>query len=424
VLTESTVIPDELLRQIIGVGQVDLLVGLPTRGHAGTIGAVVRAVRSCVSTFYPRLRVAVLHLDRASSDGTLPAALQVWEEDSRAAGGRSLRTTHYVAATTDRESDGELVRVMLAAADLLQARAVVVVDTDGEPAAEEIAALAGPVWAQEADVVAPVYARGAADGLLVTQFVRPVTWAVYARRLSEPLVPAFACSGRFAAHCTTTAWSTNPEQRLTRYWIVAEALSGSFEVRQRALGRRTSQAGRPQPTLQDVFAPIVVSMFSCIEAHSEIWLARSEAEDLPLDGSIPAIDETGVPEQAPRLLESFAQDVDNLGEILGQILGADTMAAIRTASRDGAGADYPDTLWAATVADFLVAFHRGVMRRDHVAQALMPLYRARAGAFLQRHGGAPGTTVDAAVEALAAWFERTRLQIVRQWTHQEEVEHG
>ena len=41
--TDST-LPDALLRQLIAVGQVDVLVGLPTLNNAATITDVVRAV--------------------------------------------------------------------------------------------------------------------------------------------------------------------------------------------------------------------------------------------------------------------------------------------------------------------------------------------------------------------------------------------
>jgi hypothetical protein len=423
-LAESTVIQDDLLRQIIGAGQVDLLVGVPTRDHASTIGEVVRAVRSCLATSYPRLRAAVLHIDQASSDGTVPAGRAAWDDEVRTSSGRGLRTSHYISATADTPVDGEVVRMLLAAADLLQARTVVVIDAHVEPRPGDLAALAEPVWKQEADMVAPVYTRGAGEGLLLTQMVRPLTQAIFARRLAEPLLPAFACSGRFAAHCTVASWNLHAEQRATRYWVAAEALTGSFDVRQCALGPRRVHRGAPAAALQEVFAPIVVSMFWSIEAHAITWLARAETHDLPLSRSPESVDEISGPGPAPQLTDSFAEDVQNLDEILREIVAPETMEAIQAVSRGGAGADYPDTLWAVTLADFLGAFHRAVMRRDHIAKALMPLYRARASSFLHVHAEATAAAVEIAIDSLAERLERTRQQIVRQWTQQDEVAHG
>ena len=52
---EST-LSDALLRQLIAVGQVDILVGLPTLNNAATIVDVVRAVHECFTRDFPRLR--------------------------------------------------------------------------------------------------------------------------------------------------------------------------------------------------------------------------------------------------------------------------------------------------------------------------------------------------------------------------------
>lgn len=419
------VIPDALLRQIIGVGQVDLLVGLETCDHARTVGAVVGAVRALLYTFYSRLRVALLHVDRASSDATPSAALDAWNADGRARGTQGLRTTHYMTATADRQPDGDIVRIVLGSADLLQARAVIVVDADVEPVSPgEMAALLAPVWDGESDVVAPAYARGASDGLLLTQLVRPLTRAVFARRLAEPLLPTFACSGGFAAHCAQAAWGMSAEQRATRYWVAAEALIGPFHVRQRAAGPRKVQRGRPQPTLPDVFTPLVASVFACIEGHAEVWLARGEAEDVPLVGAHAAPPDSRPSGDASGLLQSFAEDIRNLDEVLQGILESSTLAAVQAASREPDGPDYPEALWVATVADFLGAFHHGVMRRDHIVQALLPLYRARAGAFLQAHARESAAAVEIALESIGARFESARPGIVQRWTHQREVQHG
>ena len=46
-------ISDALLRQLIAVGQVDILVGLPTLNNAATIVDVVRAVHECFTRDFP-----------------------------------------------------------------------------------------------------------------------------------------------------------------------------------------------------------------------------------------------------------------------------------------------------------------------------------------------------------------------------------
>jgi len=66
---EST-LSDALLWQLIAVGQVDILVGLPTLNNADTIVEVVRAVHVCFTRDFPRLRTVMINSDGGSTDGT------------------------------------------------------------------------------------------------------------------------------------------------------------------------------------------------------------------------------------------------------------------------------------------------------------------------------------------------------------------
>ena len=61
---------DALLRQLIAVGQVDILVGLPTLNNAATIVDVVRAINVCFTRDFPRLRTVMINSDGGSTDGT------------------------------------------------------------------------------------------------------------------------------------------------------------------------------------------------------------------------------------------------------------------------------------------------------------------------------------------------------------------
>ncbi|MEZ5417996.1 MAG: hypothetical protein R2708_11720 [Vicinamibacterales bacterium] len=417
-MAEPSLIPDDLLRQIIGVGQVDLLIGLTTYQHATTAGDVAAAVRACWRTHFPRLRTALLNVDGGSSDGTPLVVQHAWDDGTRTAGVPSgLRTTHCITSVVPEITDpGRGTRVLLAAGDLLQAGTIVVLDADALLAPGGIAALAAGVRDHGADLVAPVYTRPAGDGLLVTQLVRPLVRAAFARRLQEPLLPEFACSGRLAAQCTQAAWTANAAERGTHFWIAAQALSGAFALHQCALGPRNVVAGRARQSLQELFGLVVGSVFAGLDAHSDAWLGRSGSE--PIAGSTAGPDEgpqAEPPSDGSRLLQSFAQDVANLTEILRTILGPDTLAGLLAASAEPGSAEFPDPLWAATLADFLTAYHRAVMRRTHIAQALLPLYMARSGAFLLAHRGSTAGAVEEADETLGACLEELKPRIVERW---------
>src|SRR5262245_62956168 len=66
---EST-LSDALLRQLMAVGQVDILVGLPTLNNAATVVDVVRAIHVCFTRDFPRQRTVMINSDGGSTDGT------------------------------------------------------------------------------------------------------------------------------------------------------------------------------------------------------------------------------------------------------------------------------------------------------------------------------------------------------------------
>src|SRR4029079_785341 len=61
---------DVLLRQLMAVGQVDVLVGLPTLNNASTIVDIVRAIHVSFTRDFPRLRTVMINSDGGSTDGT------------------------------------------------------------------------------------------------------------------------------------------------------------------------------------------------------------------------------------------------------------------------------------------------------------------------------------------------------------------
>src|SRR5262245_43505752 len=88
---------DALLRQLIAVGQVDILVGLPTLNNAATILDVVRAVNACFTTDFLRARTVLIHSDGGSTDGTQELIRGALTNDADIVQtSHSLRTLHRV----------------------------------------------------------------------------------------------------------------------------------------------------------------------------------------------------------------------------------------------------------------------------------------------------------------------------------------
>ena len=79
-LEHQSTLSDAFLRHLMAVGQVDVLVGLPTLDNAATVIDVVRAVHLCFTRDFARLRTVMINSDGGSTDGT-PELIRAWCAD-------------------------------------------------------------------------------------------------------------------------------------------------------------------------------------------------------------------------------------------------------------------------------------------------------------------------------------------------------
>jgi hypothetical protein len=72
-----------------------------------------------------------------------------------------------------------------------------------------------------------------------------------------------------------------------------------------------------------------------------------------------------------------------------------------------------------TVYEFAAAHHKAVINRDHIIQALAPLFRGRALAFLLENRDASASDVETHIDNLCLEFERLKPYLLEMWTGKE-----
>src|SRR5258706_4155884 len=292
---EST-LSDALLRQLMAVGHVDILVGLPTLNNAPTIVDVVRAVHVTFTRDFPRLRTVLINADGGSTDGTpeLIRAASFTDVDVVQTS-YSLRTAHRVVAPYHgMPGKHTALRTLFAAGELARASIIVVVDPSGPATtAERVTELIGPILRSDVDFLAPRFRRHPREGVLITQLIRPLMRALYGVALDEPLGAEFACSGRFASHCLEQdIWDREAAKFAIDLWVRAEAVAGRFAVGQ--IWRPAITTARAHTTLREVVHQVVVSAIESLVAHESFWLKVAGVAELRTWGSDPnAIPEAG-----------------------------------------------------------------------------------------------------------------------------------
>jgi hypothetical protein len=416
---QESVLSDALLRQIIAVGHVDILVGLPTLNNAATVGPIVRAVHIAFNREFQRDRTVLINSDGGSTDGTpdLVRHASVAEADTLL-GSHGLRTTHRVVAPYHGLPGKQMaIRTIFAAAELTQARVVAVLDPcDVSLTPERLAERILPALREGAEFLAPRHRRHPREGTLVTQLVRPVIRTAYGVDLDEPLGAAFVCAGRFASHCLERDVWDRPVARFgIDLWLRTEAVAGGFRLGQIWQPPPAPGQSPARATLREAVHQVMVALLDTLAWHAAFWPGRQGVERLPAWGT-----DTG-PEPAEPVWDVAAlaaearANVRDLLPLLERALGSEHAAALAAAVEADPPA-FGDDLWIGCVWECLVASRRHTMTQDHLAQAFVPVYLARAASFLAETAGRPPDAVLARLDALNAAFERARPSLVERWT--------
>jgi hypothetical protein len=68
-----------------------------------------------------------------------------------------------------------------------------------------------------------------------------------------------------------------------------------------------------------------------------------------------------------------------------------------------------------TVYDFEASFHHSVMNRDHLLQALVPLYQGRVGAFVAENQSTEPVSFEQRLEGLSRHYVEALPYLIERW---------
>lgn len=422
-MADESILSDDLLRQLISVGEVDVVVGLPTHNNARTAAHVAQMIRTGLVQYYLRERAVILNIDAGSRDGTRELVQAAAISDARdTASLQSLRTLRCISTRhVDGPGQPTALQTIVASADLLRARACAVVSPSSSSIAPDwVDRLLRPVAAGACDFVTPIYRRSAFEGILITNLLYPMIRALYGQRIREPRPADFAFSGRFGSRLLDLELWHNEFGRMgAEVCLTTAAVAGGFRLQQTFLGAK-EQVEQQSADLVLAMRNTLGALFWSLDREFPVWSAATESHAVPTVGPEFEVTSESVRVNRKRLFQMFSSGVAELEPVLTSILSHTTIEELkRGAASSEDNFQYSDELWAKTVYEFTAASHRNVINRGHMIQALVPLYRGRVHTFLGDSRGVPADHVEEQIETLCRTFEQMKPYLLTLWTKQE-----
>jgi hypothetical protein len=422
-LAEESFLTDDFLRQLINVGEVDILVGLPTHNNAKTIGSIVHTIQSGILRGFPRERAVIINADGGSRDGTPELVTGGSIDDVRPAPNLyALRTLHSISTKyASSPASGVALRTILAAAELLRAKACVVMSPESaniEP--EWLSKLLRPIYDDGFDLVTPKYRRHKFEGMLITNLLYPMTRALYGLRIREAYSLEFGFSGRFGSQFLgQNVWNDGTGGAGVELRFTLAAITGRCRICQSFLGEKV-HIERHAADLVPALRQTVGALFSALEPDFPVWSAVAGSQPTPTNGADHEVLLEPVRINRKRLREMFSTGVAELESVFQSILSPSTLAELQRIARLGEEEfHYPAELWVRTVYEFAASYQKSVISRDHIIQALAPLFRGRVFTFLMENRNASADEVENNIEGLCLEFERLKPYLLQMWESRE-----
>jgi len=418
-LPDESILSDDFVRELMNVGDVDIVVGVPTYNDARSVGQVVQAVRAGLLKYFPRERAVIINADGGSRDGTQDLVRAAAISDLSATSDvHALRTLHSISTQYQGgPANGIALHTILAGADLLQARVCAIVSPESTTLeADWIERLVRPVLRENRDLVLPVYRRHKFDGLLIRNLVYPMAKALYGCGVREPYPADFAFSAELGSlFLAQDIWNQEQGRRGTELWMTLWAANSRHKMSQTFLGTKTRREDAPSD-LVGAMRETAGTLFDSLNAYTTVWQSTPEPVPAPCSGCESAI--SGEPSRLnrKRLLDMFKFGIKELDPVFLSILSTPTHEQLKAlAAAPEEKFSYSGDLWAQTVYEFAIAYHKAVIGRDHIVQALVPLFRGRVYTFLTENRDATAEEVEHNVEELYRAFEREKPGLVEMW---------
>ena len=420
---DGNFLTDDFLRQLINVGEVDILVGLPTHNNAKTIRSIVQTIQNGLLRSFPRERAVIINADGGSRDGTPELVTAISIHDARPTPNPyALRTLHSISTKYASNPDGGVAfRTILAAAELLRAKACIVMSPESTNIESEwVSKLLRPISYDGFDLVTPTYRRPKFEGLLMTNLLYPMIRALYGVRIREAHAPEFGFSGRLGSQfLNQNGWNDGTVGIGTELRFTLAAITGRYRVCQSFLGEK-SQAERRSADLVPALRQTVGALFSALEPGFSFWSRVTGSQPVLTTGPDQEMLLERVRINRKRLREMFSIGVAELESVYQSILAPATLAELqRIAHLREEEFRYSAELWVRTAYEFAAAYQKSVINRDHIIQAFAPLFRGRVFTFLVENRNSSMNDVEDNIEGLCVEFERLKPYLLQLWKSKE-----
>lgn len=403
---------ENLSEWIRKIGEVDILVGIPSFNSEETVEEVVSVCALGLKEHFKEKRTAIIISDGGSLDDTRERANQAK---------LPVDVKRMVAIYRGMPGKGTSFRAIFEAAKLLKADCCVVVDSDLKSISPEwVKFLALPVLEKKANFVVPYYLRHKYDASITNHIVYPMTRALYGKQIRQPIGGDFGFSGELAAfYAGEDVWQTDVAQFGIDIWMTTSAINEGYSFLQADLGTKIHETKDPSIDLGPMFRQVVSTLFFLMGKYEKNWMSVTKSQKIKTVGKVsqvPKLESVSV--SLNKLKTEFVDGFHHFEPLYQQVLSHQNFSELkgRVENLEKKGElDFPVQLWAKIVYDFAFIYQTWSRNRRRLVDIITPLYFGKVGAFCQKVADMDSEGAEQVIEQEAQEFEKLKPYLVEKF---------
>lgn len=399
------------------IKRADIVIGIPSYNEAPNIAFPTMQAALGLKEYFGQMDSVIVDCDNCSSDGTRNVFMNT---DTKGI------PKIYLSTPKGIRGKGNNVKNLFRKALELNARAVIMVDADLQSITPRWIKNLGEPLFNDFAFVAPLYVRHKYDGPVTYNIVYPLSRCLYGRRVRQPIGGDFGFTGTMAGvFLKNEMWDEDVSQFGIDAWMTTIAMNEGVPICQAFMGKsKFNEARDPSVDPGPAFRQVIGTVFHLMNAYHKKWKATKWSKPTAIFGFGFGEVETPplVTVNREKLYQRFREGFNSHWETYRSIFSFENLQKVReVASLSMDHFEMPVSVWAKTLFDFAVCYHKQTFDRTRLIEVLVPLYYGMTLSFVNKTEGMSIQQAEEFLEDMCLTFEQAKPYIIDRWNREKGV---